>query len=113
LRRGDHLTLLHEEAHHVGRGAVQLGAQLDRGRGPLDHDGALGHRRVGRGVDRHVDRLQLLAAATTTTLAPAGRSLLRAATTTAGAATGTAATGATGRGPGTGHRLAGTTHGRA
>ncbi len=42
----DHLALLHEEADHVGRGAVQLGAELLGRGGPLDHDLALGDRGV-------------------------------------------------------------------
>ena len=42
----DHLAVLEQEAHDVGRRAVQLGAEL-LGRGaPLDDDRALGHGRV-------------------------------------------------------------------
>jgi hypothetical protein len=59
-RGRDHLAVLQQEAHDVGRGAVQLRPVL-LGRGaPLDDDRALGHRRVGRRVRRHLLRLQLL-----------------------------------------------------
>ena len=66
-RRRDHLAVLEEEAHHVGGGAVQLGAELLRRRPPLDHDRALGHGRVGGRVRRHLLRLQLFHVATATT----------------------------------------------
>src|SRR5690606_17263966 len=89
----DHLALLHEEPHDVGRGAVQLGAEVLRRRGALDDDDALGHRRVDRRVGGQPDRLELLADATATTLA-ARRAAI--ATRTAGATTGTAAGATTG-----------------
>src|SRR5581483_10182561 len=94
LRGGDHLALLHEEAHDVGRGAVQLRAEVLRRRGALDDDRALGHGRGAVRVRRRLERLQLLAVATaTTTLAGARRAPVGAAAAgrTAGAATGTAA----------------------
>ena len=65
----DHLALLHEEADDVGRGAVQLGADVLRGGGPLDDDLALGDRRVVRREAGGLDGLQLVAVATTTTTA--------------------------------------------
>src|SRR5581483_6396217 len=101
LRGGDHLALLHEEAHDVGRGAVQLRAEVLRRRGALDDDRALGHGRGAVRVRRRLERLQLLAVATATTTlagarrapvgaAAAGRTAGAATRTTAGAATGTA-----------------------
>ena len=69
LGGGDHLALLHEEAHDIGRSAVELRAEV-LGRGsPLDDDDTLGHRCIGRGVGGNVHRLELFAVATTTTLA--------------------------------------------
>ncbi len=50
--RGDHRPLLQQVAHDVGGSAIQLGSELLRTRAALDHDGALGHRRVGRRVRR-------------------------------------------------------------
>ena len=50
--RGDHRALLQQVAHDVGGSAIQLGRELLRTRAALDHDGALGHRRVGRRVRR-------------------------------------------------------------
>ena len=95
-----------QEADDVGRGAVQLGAELLRRRGALDDDLALGHRRVGRRVGRQVHRLQLFAVATATALAArraatTGRTAGTATGTTAGATTGTAAGTATGTATGT------------
>ena len=53
LRGGDHLALLHEEAHDVGRGAVQLRRRAPAASTPRSMTiVALGHRRVGRRVGR-------------------------------------------------------------
>ena len=66
VRGRDHLAQLHEEAHDVGRGAVELGAELlGRGRA-LDDDLAVGDGCVRRRVRREVHRLELLAAPTPT-----------------------------------------------
>ena len=71
-RGRDHLAVVQQEAHDVGRGAVQLRAELLRRHTALDDDDALGHRRVAAGVVREL-RLQLLAVATTTPAAAATR----------------------------------------
>ena len=49
LRAGDHLARVEQEAHEVGRGAVQLGRELLDRDAALDDDLALGNRRVGSG----------------------------------------------------------------
>src|SRR5690606_28386357 len=106
LGGGDHLALLHEEADDVGRRAVQLRTEvLGRG-GPLDHHDTLGHRCVLGGVGGHVHRLELLAGATTPTLATWRAALLATGTT------GTTATGTT-SGATTGRRASGATTGTA
>ncbi len=51
----DHLAVLQQEAHDVGRGAVQLRPELLRRRAALDDDRALGHGRVGRRVASAID----------------------------------------------------------
>ena len=79
---GDHLAVLEEEAHDVGRGAVQLGAELLRRGAPLDDDGALGDGSIRRRVGRHRLGRQLLHGATTTATSLAGRPALRAARAT-------------------------------
>ena len=100
---GDHLALLEQEAHDVGRRAVQLGRELLGRRAPLDDDRALGHGRVVRRVARQqLLRLQLLAVATATAAAPALRwPTATAAGTTAGT-TGTPRTAGTAAGATTG-----------
>ena len=67
-RRGDHLAVVEQEADDVGGRAVELRAELLRRDPALDHDGALGHRRVAARVGR-VLRLQFLTVTTTTTAA--------------------------------------------
>ena len=96
LGRGDHLALLHEEADDVGCRAVELGAEVLRGRGALDHDRALGDRGRRRRVARRLHRLELLAAATPATAPP------RRALPTTGTATGASTTGTTARTTATG-----------
>ena len=91
LRAGDHLARVEQQAHEVGRGAVQLGRELLDGAAALDDDLALGDGRVGRRELRHRRGTEVLEVATTTLLAP-GPLTLRAGTTTAtGATAGTAA----------------------
>ena len=75
----DHLAVLQQEADDVGRRAVQLRAELLGRRATLETMMPSGTGRVARRVGRQVHRLQLFAAATTTTLAT-GRT--RAATGT-------------------------------
>ena len=80
LGGGDHLALLQQEAHHVGRRAVELGPDVLGGRAPLDDDLALGDGRVGRRVAGQLLSLELLEVA-----APAlGPALGRATTATEG-----------------------------
>ena len=105
----DHLAHLHEEAHDVGRGAVQLGAELLRGRRPLHHDLALGDRSVRGRVGGEVHRLELLTAPTPAAALAPRRALLRTAPTTAGPSTGTAAGTTAGAAAGAAHRTAGPT----
>src|SRR5690606_29299036 len=118
LRGRDHLALLEQEAHDVGGGPVQLGAEL-LGRGaPLDDHLARRHRSAGRRVGGQVHRLEVLGAATP----PAPPPLWWATSaTTAGGAAGTAeggrttgapartATAGTGRATGTASGTAGAT----
>ena len=92
LRGGDHLALLHEEAHDVGRGAVQLRTELLGRRSALDHHHTLGDRSLLRGVGGDVHRLQLVAVAATTPLAT-GRTALRATGTTTWTTAGATTTG--------------------
>src|SRR5205085_2849056 len=100
-----HLALLEQEADDVGRGAVQLGAQL-LGRGAaLDDDLALGDGGVGARVGRRLRRLQFLEAATATATALGGTATLSGAAGTAGTATRAAAGGR--RTAGTAGRAAG------
>ena len=61
LGGGDHLTVLHQEADHIGGGAIELGAEVLGGRGPLHHDDALGHRGVTGRVGGDVHGLEFLA----------------------------------------------------
>ena len=70
LCRRDHLALLQQVAHDIGRGAVELGTDVLRGRQALDDDHALRNGRVGRAVGRQVERLELFAHPATTALAP-------------------------------------------
>ena len=87
-RGGDHLALSEQEAHHVGRAAVEPRGQLLSRRTTLDDDLALGHRRVRRDVGRGCLRLQFFAAALPAPRAPvtARTSPRRAPWATAGAA---------------------------
>ena len=64
--------MLEEEAHHVGRRAVQLGAELLRRGAPLDDDRALGDGSIRRRVRGHRLRRQLLHGATTAPTSPCG-----------------------------------------
>ena len=91
--RRDHLAVLQQEAHDVGRGPVQLRRELLGRDALLDDDRAVGHRGIGRGVARHELRLQLLGvpAATTLRLARGAALPTRARAATAGTATGTTA----------------------
>ena len=102
LGGGHHLAVLHQEADHVGGGAVELGTEVLGGRGPLHHHDALGHRRVARRVGRHVHRLQFLADPAPAALA-AGRAPLGAA----GASPAAGAARRTGRGGDGGRRAVG------
>ena len=94
LRAGDHLARVEQQAHEVGRGAVQLGRELLDGAAALDDDLALGHRRVGRRELRQRRGTEVLEVATTTLLAP-GPLALRAGTTASGGTTTGTATGTT------------------
>ena len=98
--RGDHLAVVEQEAHDVGRGAVQLRSELLRRHAALDDDDALGDGGVGRRVGREL-RLQVVLVATTTpTTGTTRRAPLPAgtiATGTAGAATTGTATGTAAR----------------
>ena len=109
LRAGDHLARVEQQAHEVGRGAVQLGRELLDRDAALDDDLVFGNRRVTRGELRHRRRTEVFEVATTT-LAPPRPLALRAGTpargttaTRAAAATGAAAstTGAAGARTGT------------
>jgi hypothetical protein len=114
--RGDHLAVLQQELDDVGRGAVELRPELLGRHATLDDDGALGHRGVVRGVALRL-RLQLVAVATTTTLAAvrwaalSARATTGTATRTTGTATGT--TGATTGAAAVAGATAGTTTGAA
>src|SRR5205085_12187151 len=93
---GDHLALLEQEADDVGRGAVQLGADVLGCRAALDDDLALRDGRVGPGVGGGGGCLQLLEAATAPTPALGGTAVgtgpaAAAGRTTTGAAAGTTA----------------------
>ena len=103
LRAGDHLAGVEEQAHEVGRGAVQLRCQLLDGAAALDDDLALGHRRVGRRELRHRRGTEVLEVATTTLLAPGSLALRAGATASTGttARTTTGTTAATGTAAGT------------
>ena len=104
LRAGDHLARVEEQAHEVGRGAVQLGRELLDGAAPLDDDLALGHRRVERRELRERRGTEILEVATTTLLAPGPLTLGAGTTSAASGATGTSAartTSATSRTAGT------------
>ena len=108
-RGRDHLAVLQEEAHDVGRGAVQLGAVLLRRGAPLDDDGALGDRGIRRRVGRHRLRRQLLHRATTPRDLPArGARRCEPSRTATGTAGTTRRAAGTSTGPagtaGTGHR---------
>ena len=94
-RDREHLAVLEQELDDVAGGAVQLGAELLGRHTALDDDRALWHRRVGSGV-RLLLGLQLVAIATTTTLAATRWSTLAAGTTATGA-TGATTWTATGR----------------
>ena len=83
-RHREHLAVLQQELDDVAGRAVQLGTELLGRHTALDDDRALGYWRVGRGVALLL-RLQLVAIATTTPLAPSGWAALSAGTTTTGA----------------------------
>ena len=91
LGSGDHLAGLHEEPDDVGRRTVELRAEIERSRGPLDDNLALGDRCIHRRVARHIHRLEFFAVATATTLA-AGRTLTGTTRTATRTATATGAT---------------------
>ncbi len=59
LRGHDHLALQQQEAHDVAGAAVQLRAEVARGRAALDDDLALGYRCRRRLVRRQLRRLEL------------------------------------------------------
>ena len=108
LRAGDHLARVEQQAHEVGRRAVQLRRELLDGAAALDDDLALGDGRVGRRELRHRRGPEVLEVATTTLLAPGPLTLRAGATATAGTATGT-----TGTATGTTTAATGTTAGTA
>ena len=118
LGSGHHLALLHEEPDDIGRRAVHLRTQVQRGAGTFDDDLALGHCGVIWRVGRHVHRLEFFATATTTALASRRATATRATAGTTGTATratagttGTATRATTGTGrttTGTGNGFAGT-----
>ena len=57
LGGGDHLTVLHEEADHIGGSAVHFGTEVLGRRGPFDHHHAVRYSRMTRRVGRNVQRL--------------------------------------------------------
>ena len=91
LRAGDHLARVEQQAHEVGRGAVELGRELLDGDAALDDDLALGNRGVGGRELRHRRGTEILEVATTTLLAPGPLTLRTGTTATAGTTAGATA----------------------
>ena len=95
-RRRDHLAVVEQEAHDIGRGAVQLRSELLGRHTTFDDDDALGNGSVRRRVGGEL-RLQIVLVATTTPTAGTARRAPLTARTIA-ATTGTARTAGTRQG---------------